>query len=147
MGNILSSNCNKNNYNEEKEKQFDINVIRKELMLKPFMNVIRSYSGWLLYISEIIVRKQTDNVEREKRKFNAVRKEFFNFLFQHRRYVTLEAIHLMSMNKSKLHTLTLNNSNRAEQLLTIDDAYELALKFTTKPEGSFTTLYCNFTCR
>ena len=120
MDNLVSS---KNCVTEENEKGLDINVIRTA-----FMQVFDKYVYFLRSISRAIVGKRTNDVEREKRKFNAVRKELFNYLFVHRMFFTVKAIQLLSNNRSLLYTLTLDNSDNYENLLNLDDVSELDLK-------------------
>ena len=114
---------------DENEKEFDMNVIRKA-----FQQVIDSYVEFLRNISRVIVEKCTDYVEREKRKFNAVRKELLDFLFKHRKFFTLTAIKLLSDDLSILHNLSLDSSDNFEHSLNLDDVSELELKINNLEE-------------
>ena len=123
MGNVISRKYNNIFSTDDQEKQLYTDVIKKELR-----EIIDSYVGFLRNISRVIARKHTDDVEREKRKFNAVRKELINFLFQHKEFFTLKGIQIFTDTGSALHTLTLDNSGNFEHFLKLCDVSELEWK-------------------
>ena len=122
MEDKISSTYNKTNV--EQENHLDLTVIKTEHML-----VTNSYVKFLTSISVRIVEKYTNDVEREKRKFRAVRKEFLNYLFQHRRFFRLKKIQVLSKHDaSTLYTLILDSSDKLEDFLSVDDIFEFYLK-------------------
>ena len=74
----------------EQENNLDIRVVRDE-----FRYVIQQgYMKFLTLICNRIHTNATNDVERERRKFNAVRKELLDYLFQHRDFIRLKRIRL-----------------------------------------------------
>ena len=62
------------------------------LIKKAYRDVINSYLWFLRTIGSTIVNETTDDINRETRKFNTVRKELSEFLFKHRRCYQLKTI-------------------------------------------------------
>ena len=89
MGNVISRTYD--NTFSTAEKQLVANVIKKE-----FQELIDSYVEFLRNISRVVARNHTDDVEREKRKFNDVRKELINFLSQHKLFFTVKGIQILT---------------------------------------------------
>ena len=132
MGNIISSTYSGIFNTEENEKLLDVNGIRNA-----FIHVVHSYILFLWHISQTIVEKRTNDVEREKREFSAVKKELFNFLIRHKTFFAFKKIQLLSNNGSVLQSYCkLCNSDVFEQFMKIDNVYELQLKIKTNKEVS-----------
>ena len=136
MGSTISSAYNKIGSTEENENELNIEVISKK-----FGHVIHSYVNFLRNISRAILESCTNDVEREKRKFNSVRKELLVFLSEHIMYFTVKAIELSSNDGSILYTLTLDYSDNYEHSLNLDDIPELDLKMDSFKEVP-TTCIC-----
>ena len=132
MGNIISSTYSGIFNTEDNEKLLDVNGIRNA-----FIHVVHSYILFLWHISQTIVEKRTNDVEREKREFSAVKKELFNFLIRHKTFFTFKKIQLLSNNASVLQSYCkLCNSDVFEQFMKIDNVYELQLKIKTNKDVS-----------
>ena len=99
------------------------------------------YVHFLRKISRANLGKYIDDIQREKRKFNAVRKELLVFLSEHRMYFTVKAIELLSNDGSILYTLTLDYWDNYEHSLNLDDIPELDLKMDSFKEVP-TTCIC-----
>ena len=132
MGNLISSTYSEIFNTEENEKHLDVNGIRNA-----FINVVHSYIIFLWRISQTIVKKRSNDVEGEKRKFSLVKKELYNFLIRHKIFFTFKKIQLLSNNGSVLQSCCkFCNSDVFEQFMKIDDVYQLQLKIKTNKEVS-----------
>ena len=120
MGNSISSSNSTMCVNKENENELGIKVIRKK-----FVQVIVNYIRFLKTIGRRIVRSPANDIEREKRKYNDVRKELLDFVFEHRTYFTVKEIKLLSKHGSILHTLSFDYSDNFEHFLNLDDISEL----------------------
>ena len=90
MENILSLFSNEEN-KLESEKLLNIDVIEEA-----FTDVINTYHSFLREIIGRIVDETTDDLNREIRKFNAVKKELLEFLIKHKQFFKLRMITVMS---------------------------------------------------
>ena len=133
MDNVYSSAYSKIVVTEQNKSELDIKIIRKS-----FSQVVGMYVWFLQNISFVIVRNYTDDVEREKRKFNAVRRELLVFLSEHRLFFKVLSIELLSNDKSVLYTMSLDNSNNFEHFLNLDNVTELQLKVNSFEEMPIT---------
>ena len=120
MGNSISSSDSTMCVNKENENELGIKVIRKK-----FVQVIVNYIRFLKTIGRRIFRSPANDIEREKRKYNDVRKELLDFVFEHRTYFTVKEIKLLSKHGSILHTLSFDYSDNFEHFLNLDDISEL----------------------
>ena len=71
----------------DSEEKLNINVIGSA-----FTDVINSYVWFLRVICGRIVNNRTDDLNRETRKFNAVKKELSEFLFKHRKFYKFNTV-------------------------------------------------------
>ena len=137
MGNVLYT-CRNEYSSNEKEKQLGLRTrikniststeeIQLEKILNNYKSVVHSYIGFLQTISRVIFKKQTNDVEREKRKFLSVKKEFSYFLAKHRNFYTLKSVHLT--NEAAKYEIAIDASYDVDRFINLYDAYELKLKF------------------
>ena len=91
-------------------------------------NVINSYLWFIRQISLRIVGESTNDLNREKRKFEAVKKELFNFLVQHKKFYELKKITLKSNAKRILFSLNINYPYNIDNSLKIKDVVKFAKK-------------------
>ena len=133
MGNKISTANSTKLSTEVNENQSDFNLI----VCQTLNDVIHNYVLFLLEIIVVVIRKHTDNIEREKRKFNSVRKELLDFLSKHRMYFKFDNITFYSNNGSISHTLT--PCANFEQFLKLDDFVKLDEKISILNELSNST--------
>ena len=107
----------------------------KEL-IEGFGNVINIYLWFLTQISLRIFDESTDDLNRETRKFNAVKKELLNFLIQHTQFYKLRTISLVSDDEI-LFRLDVNHRDNIESSLKLDDVVEFAKECQKYPEPTF----------
>ena len=83
--------------------------------------VLHSYFRYLQYIANVIYIRFTKDIKEEKRKFFAVKKEFFEYLLRHKKYFRLKTINLKSHEGFVLFTININYENTCENFLKLED--------------------------
>ena len=91
--------------------------------------MVRSYLWFLRQISVQIVDKTTNDLIRETRKFNAVRKELSEFLIQHRKFYKIKTIILKSKEEI-LFSLDINDPEDSDNILKLEDMIQYDEKCT-----------------
>ena len=106
------------------DSKFESYYDRKKLR-EAFETVVNGYLLFLIEISLRIVNESTDDLNRERRKFNAVKKELFNFLIQHKSFYNLKTITLESEDEI-LFSLDINYPGNIESSLKLEDVVEFS---------------------
>ena len=86
-----------------------------------FRNVIDSYVQFLYTIARAIVGKYTNDVSREIAKYNTVKKELVDFLFEHRKFYKLKKTETKFHKELVFHTTNINYSDSFKQFMKLDD--------------------------
>ena len=132
MGNNISTTNRPKLSTEVNENHFDF----FDLVPHTLSEVIHNYVQFLLEITVVIIGKHKNNIEREKRKFQSVRKELFYFLLQHKIFFNFKNIKFSSKNESMSHILTSCSSANFDQFLKLDDFLKLDEKLSILKEIS-----------
>ena len=102
------------------EKELDFGVLKKT-----FQRIVQVYVTYLQAITDRITKRTTKDVERERRKFFAVKKDFFKFLVQHKKFYKLKTIDFTLNDGTVLYTMNINYSESLEHFIKIDDLNKL----------------------
>ena len=97
--------------------------------------VTHSYFCFLGQICIKIVDKTTNDLNRETRKFNAVKKELFEFLLNHKQFYELKTIALKSKGET-FTSLDINYLVNGVNMLKLEDMVALDKKQEMAPPGS-----------
>jgi len=101
----------------EHEKQLDLDVIEDALV-----GVTNRYFQFLRAIALYIV-EGSDDLNREKRKFYAIKKELFEFLIAHKKFYKLKAIELELNDGSLLYRKIISYSDH-DDFLKLEDVFK-----------------------
>ena len=85
-------------------------------------------------ITDRITKRTTDDVNRERRKFYAVKKELYKFLVQHEKFYKLKAIDFGLNDGTVLYTMNMNYSDSLEHYIKLDDLKILNEKIKASKE-------------
>ena len=104
-----------------------------------FEIVISRYMMFLLVVNKTISDDTTDDVQRETRKFNAIKKELFRFLIQHNKFYIFKTINIVSVGEN-LFSLDISYLDSDNISLNTEDVAKLYEEMETAPSGSFLSL-------
>ena len=116
----------------DSEEKLNIDVIRYA-----FIDVIHSYIWFLREICGRIVNRRTDDINREARKFNAVRKELSEFLFKHRKFYQLKTINV-KLESDNLFSLDVTWLEYGPKILKLEDIVKLVEELDKDGETGLT---------
>ena len=98
--------------------------LNTDLINKAFSRVINDYLVSLLVISRTIMNEATDDLNRETRTFNDVKKELFDFLLKHKQFYKLYMITVMSKDEA-LFILNINDLENGEKMFKLEDIVKI----------------------
>ena len=115
---------------EKEENNLDIGCIPVS-----FTDVLHGYIWFLLQT----FRTDTNDEQRELRKYDAIRKELFDFLVFHKTFFEIKHIKLLSKGDKVFHTMKLDVSTGFEQFLKRSDFAKFDLQVTNT--SNFKVMY------
>ena len=104
------------------EENTQVNIVRKEFIL-----VVSKCLLFMLVIAKKIKKIEHDgiNKRREKRKFLAIKKELFNFLFAHKKFYNIDRIIVQLEDSSLVYEKSFSITQHGNDFLKLEDILKL----------------------